>query len=391
MSIQRVRTKEGFAYKVRVRMVDAATGKVRHPSRTFQYRKEAEKCEREWQGDIDRGTAVDPNKLTVDTYLRGWLERKLSRVKPNSAANYRQAVESYITPHLGAILLQKLTAQRIQQFEQDLLTSGRKRGPGGISKTYVHNIHVTLKGALKEAVKLGLLAVNVADGVTPPPVSNPPKVTWDQAQAQLFLRIAESDPYWPGWLLALATGMRRGELLGLRWQDVDLKTGVLTIRANVTAPDGVMTEGSPKSNKGRPIQIERRIVKLLDSHRKAQIERHLRIGTGWNQQTPVLTSAVGTLIHPFNFSKRFRNLIEGVEKLPKIRFHDVRHSAASLMLIKGVHPKVVSEMLGHADIRITLAIYGHVLPGMGEAAARVIASVLLDPTAVEQTGEGESE
>jgi integrase len=169
-----------------------------------------------------------------------------------------------------------------------------------------------------------------------------------------------------------------GELLGLKWRDIDLKAGEVHVLENLTAPNGVMHTGTPKSGKGRTISIDTGVVRALRTHRAEQRARHLHLGAGWTEQTYVISSAVATPVHPFNATAAFRRILVKHPELPRIRFHDLRHTCATLLLKRGVNVKVVSEMLGHADVSITLRVYAHVIPGMSRDASRTMGSMLFD-------------
>lgn len=365
------------SWRVRVDMVDPVTGKRRQPQRTYKTKREAEAGMAQWLVEIERGTAVNTSKMTVGEYLQDWLTTSARhRVRPTTFESYQKLVRSYILPVLGAVPLQKLTPTQVQAFYAAQLTEGRDGNKAkGLSPRTVRYLHAILHRALKEAVNLGLVARNVTEAVAPPKDRRRAVASWDVADVQRFLDVAAGDHrYGPVWLTALHTGMRRGELLGLRWQDVDLDANVLHVRqalSVVASDDGPkLTFGEPKTHSGRrTIALDATCIAVLREHRAHQIERRLALGPHWREGDLVFTNEFGGPVDPMNLYHRFVALAAKAG-VPRIPLHGLRHTHATLLMKHGVNPKVVAERLGHADITLTLSTYIQSRPATNAAAGR---------------------
>jgi len=370
-TIAKVETEDGIRWRVRVDMVDPATGRRLRPQRTYKTRREAEVGLTQWSAEIERGTAVTPSGKTLGQYLEFWLDTSARhRVRGTTFASYQRLVRLYVAPALGSVMLQKLSATQIQALYSSLLTEGGRTSAGLAPRT-VRYIHAILRRALKEALALGLVPRNVTEAVSPPKAPRPPVKSWDASDLRRFMAAAQEDGYSPLWLLAVHTGMRQGELLGLRWQDVDLDRGVARIvQAVPTVRDGVQFT-QPKTASGRrTIALDATCVAALKEHRARQNERRLAVGALWHDYDLVIASAIGTPLNHANVYHRFIKLAAAAG-VPRIPFHGLRHTHATLLMAAGVHPKVVSERLGHADISLTLSTYSHVLPQMQQEAAAI--------------------
>jgi integrase len=267
-------------------------------------------------------------------------------------------------------------------FWQALYT---KKLQEGLSPTTVRSIHLRLHHALKDALRLGLAAVNVSEKVSPPRAAHHEMQTLSEEQARQFLQAAAGERFYVLYVLALTTGMREGELLALRWQDVDLEQALLQVRLTIQESRRQGEHGNligmyilvePKTAKSRRrISLAPIAVSALRAHRKRQNEERLRLGPAWDTTYDlVFPNSIGRLMDPRNFLLLFRRILTRAG-LPRLRFHDLRHTAATLLLRRGINPKVVAEMLGHASVRITLDIYSHVTPDMQETAAMVMEAV----------------
>ena len=246
-----------------------------------------------------------------------------------------------------------------------------ERLKAGLAPRMVQLIHVTLHKALKQAVMDGLIPRNVTEAVKPPQPEKKEIRPLSPEQARALLRTAKKERLEALYVLAITTGMRQGELLALKWEDVNFEAGVLQVRRTLsTATGGGFTFSAPKTAKSRrSIKLPNTALSSLRKHRKAQLEEGMRLSGLFIDQGLVFTSRVGTPISRQDLITRsFKPLLKRAG-LPDIRFHDLRHTCATLLLGKGVHAKFVQELLGHATISITLDTYSHVLPGMGDAAA----------------------
>jgi len=343
----------------------------------FATKREATAALTEIASRLQRGEYVEPSKQTLGVYLQGWLTGVQSTVRPSTLASYRLNIDKHIAPMLGSTLLQNLTPAALNAFYAGLLTDGRLHGRGGLNARTVRYVHMILRRALGEAVRLSLLTRNPADMASPPrPPASTAMRTWSAPELKAFLESVSTDPLYAAWVLAATTGMRRGEALGLRWHDLDLEAGRAAVTQTVLAVRHEVAFSTPKTAKSRrSVALDPFTIAALLAHRKAQVEQRLAFGPGFEDNDLVFCEANGQVVHPDHFSRAFDHHVKAAD-LPRIRLHDLRHTHATLALAAGVHPKVVSERLGHATVSITLDTYSHALPAMQEeAAARVAALV----------------
>jgi integrase len=350
-----------------------ADGRRRQRSKGgFRTRKDAERYLHEQLVSLDAGTYMAPHKLTVATYLaEHWLPAMQARgLRPSTLERYESHVRCAITPAVGGLPLQALMPTHLNKLYGDLRTSGRA------PKT-IRNVHGVLSKALADAERWGLVSRNVARLADVPAVTRPKLRVWSPEQTRAFLNAVASDRLFAAWLLAATTGMRRGELLGLRWADVDLNAGVLRVaQARVRAGNQVIA-GEPKTARGRrTIALDPATVAALRQHRKRQTEERLLAGPRHTDSGLVFTMPDGSPIHPNRFGLWFRRRTR-TAGLPAIRLHDMRHSYATAGLAAGVPPKVMSERLGHATVAFTLDTYTSALPAMDKSAADVVAALIL--------------
>ncbi len=370
-SIRKKQRADGVRYEVVVDLgIDPLTGKRRQRSRSFKTRKEAQTYERTWLTDIDKGMAVERSRQTIAELLRYWLDTYArSNVSAKTYEMYEHIIEHHIIPTLGAVHTQKLTPDHLQAFYADKLAAGC--GP-----RTVQLCHLRLTQALKQAVRLGLLSRNVADFVTAPRAPAREMQTWDAAQARAFLESASQSPYGPIWLLSLATGMRRGELLGLRWQDVDLQRHTLSVRQTIGIVGGKLEIKPPKTkNSRRDVAVQNTVIAALREHRVAQHERRLALGCLWEDHDLVFCAANGRPIHPENLLRDYNHWVV-VAGVPRIRIHDQRHTHVTLAIAAGANVGAVSKRVGHARTSITTDIYQHVLPEQHLDVADKVGSLL---------------
>jgi integrase len=350
-----------------------ANGRRRQRSKGgFRTRKDAERYLREQLVSLDAGTYMAPHKLTVATYLaEQWLPAMQARgLRPSTLERYEDHVRCAITPALGGLPLQGLMPTHLNKLYGDLRTAGRA------PKT-IRNIHGVLSKALADAERWGLVGRNAARLADVPAVARPKLRVWSPEQTRAFLAAVANDRLFAAWLLAATTGMRRGELLGLRWEDIDLDNGVVRVaRARVRAGNQVVA-GEPKTARGRrTIALDPTTVAALRQHRKRQTEERLAAGPHYADSGLAFTMPGGTPIHPNRFSLWFRRRARAAG-LPAIRLHDMRHSYATAGLAAGVPHKVISERLGHATVAFTLDTYTSALPAMDKSAADVVAELIL--------------
>ena len=326
------------------------------------------------------GEPVPTERLTVAQYLtERWLPIQQSRLRTSTYDSYRRNIDLHVVPALGRRPLAKLTADDLDLFYAALLTSGRKQGGGrsrGLAPKTVRNIHLMLSKALVDAARKGLIARNVASLADAPSAkSSKDEIrAWDAQQLRVFLDAVRSHRLHPAFHLAAHTGMRRGEVLGLRWQDLDLDAGRLSVRQALVEVAYVVHMSDVKTDTGRrTIDIDPGTVDVMKAWRIDRAEE--RGGTDPRGDELVFSKPDGTWIHPQSFSQIVDRKVAKLD-VPTISLHDLRHTHATLLLKAGVPVKVVSERLGHANVAFTMSVYQHVLPGMQAEAAETFAALL---------------
>jgi integrase len=364
-------TKRGDSWTALVDLPpDPATGKRRQKRVTARTKREVESQVAELIHKAENGGFTDAGKVTVREFVDRWLEASAPTLRPSTARRYRDVARLHIVGVIGNVKLAKLSPADVQRLYADRLAAG-------LSPTSVHHVHAILHRALDQAVRWGLLLRNVTEAVDPPRRANPEMQTWDARQAAAVLASATGDDLEALWRLALLTGMRRGELLGLRWTDLDLDAGALSVRRTLSRGTTSRLEaGEPKTASGkRRVSLPASVVKSLRQHRDRQTFAKAGAGEAYQDRGLVFATETGAPIHPNTLSRRFAALIARAD-VPKIRFHDLRHTCATLLLADGVHPKVVQERLGHATIAETLDRYSHVTADMQRQAADRLDAVL---------------
>jgi len=327
-------------------------------------KKEAEKRLSDLLHQLDTGTFMKPGKTTLAEYLERWLKDYAKpNLTPRSFERYESIIRVHLIPTLGGVPLTQLRPEHLQRNYTAKLNEG-------LSARSVRYYHVVLHVALKTAVQWGLLSRNPADAVTTPRVRRTEMQTWDEDEMARFLEAAGDTPYHALFYTALFTGMRRSELLALRWQDVDLMLGQVYVNRSLHhLKDGSYVFTEPKSTKSRrTIALPPSATLLLKEHQEKQGLERTMLGKPLTDGDLVFSHPEGKSFRPNTVSRAWAMLAARCG-LKVIRFHDARHTHASLMLKQGVHPKIVQERLGHATIAITLDTYSHVAPGLQEAAA----------------------
>lgn len=356
---------------------DPVTGKRKQKwLRGFNTKKDAEKALAQAIAEVERGTYLEPVKITVGEYLRYWLDHVRHKVAPKTVDGYANIIEKHLVPALGSILLCKLQPLHLQRYYEQSLREGRKDtkkslGPGLSTQTVLHH-HRVLHSALEQAVKWQLVARNVADAVEPPrPQRGTPAAVTEEEALAVLDALRDTYAYTPV-LLALGTGMRMGEILGLRWQDADLNAGVLYLRQTYQKAGGEYIFRPAAKTKGsiRPVPVPPFVVRELKAHRKQQLEWKLKAGSAWQDFDLICTMQDGTPIKPTTLSKYFGTVARSLGL--RMKFHDLRHAHATLLLKWGVHPKIVAERLGHSTTRLTLDTYSHVTPTMQDEAVKLL-------------------
>lgn len=329
------------------------------------------------------GLAFDAGRTTVGEFLDRWIEDSVrDNVAPRTLDNYRLHVRRYIKPLLGNKKLAKVDAVHIQALLRSKLDEG-------LSPATVRYTYAVLRRALKQAKRWRLVDHNAAEDVDPPRLVKRETKVLSPKQVRALLKAARGDRFEALYVLAVTVGLRQGELLGLSWDDVDLDTGRLRIHRQLQR----LRDGSglkfvtPKSGKGRTVQLVPSAIKALRSHRRRQAEEKLRAGSLYPDHNLVFVTTIGTPLDAQNIVNRsFKPLLRDAG-LPSIRFHDLRHTCATLLLAKCVPHKFVQALLGHASIGITMDLYSHWAPAMGDWAATAMEDTLQEEDQTETESE----
>lgn len=358
---------------------DPATGKRRRRSKSgFETRRAATEAMREAMRAAELGVTAPGDVPTVAALVDEWLAGRRPSLKLATWDSYRDVLEGHVVSRLGALRSDKLTAKHVADLRDELLVNGGRdrRGPGLSERTVRYTLAV-LSQLLGDAVKRGILTRNVAEHVDKPRVPKKEMDWWTVDEARRFLNHTAEDRLSALWTLALTSGMRRGELLGLHWSDIDFDAGRLAVRRALVATGYQVRYSEPKTTASkRVVSIDPGTVAALKEHRRHQLEERMALGVGYLDEDVVFATISGEVLHPDYVSKRFNRLVKqaGVRR---IRFHDTRHTAATLMLEQGVPLKIVTERLGHSSTAITSNLYQHASESMQEDAAAKLGAALL--------------
>jgi len=366
--------------------VDPNTGKERrrwHPG--GPNKKDAERLVNDLVKRKDDGTYRGPDRLTIGEYLtERWLPTQRSQLRASTFDGYRRTIEAHVIPNIGGITLQKLQPEDLDALYAKLEESGRRDGKvGGLSKKTVRSVHAIIHKALADAQRKGTVIRNVASLADAPKLSAAPRKemkAWTAEELATFLTLARQHRFFAAWFVASHTGMRRGEVLGLRWSDLDLDTARLSVKQAVIIVAYEMKISDIKTNTGRrTIDLCHRTVEVLKEWREHQDEERRLLGDTYQDGDYVFASHDGSPVNPDFFSQCFDRLLAKAP-LPRIRLHDLRHTHATILLKKNVPVKVVSERLGHANAAFTITVYQHVMPGMQADAATLFSDLIADAT-----------
>lgn len=338
--------------------------------------KEAKEARAELAESLRTDSYVAPAALTLGKYLQDqWLPAM--SLRPSTLDSYRSMIERHILPTLGSVRLQNVDAPRLNALYRELAPGESDRK--GLSPKSIRNVHVVLHKALGDAVKWNMIVRNPAAYADPPRGRRTEMSYWTPEQVRSFLVSLGEHRLTPAFLLAASTGMRRGELLGLRWSDVDLGEQKLTIRRSLVTVNYKLHLSEPKTDRGRrTIAIDSGTADALRRHRKGLAEERLAMGDGYLGEDLVFPRADGRPLHPDFFSQAFDRLVKK-SGLPRIRLHDLRHSHVAHLIEAGAHVGVISQRLGHASVSFTLDQYGHLMRGLDERAAELVGARLTGP------------
>jgi integrase len=342
---------------------------------SFRTRREAEVARAKLVDDLHSGSYVTPGRTTLSEWVTdNWLPMTATRVKPSTLHSYRRNLEIHVLPSLGSKQLQQVTPTMLTTLYAKLASNGRE----GLSAKTISYIHTIVHKVLADAVDADLITRNVAGRAKPP---RPTRQTtrriqsWTADELRSFLDGVSGTRLGAVWRLAAMTGMRRGEVLGLRWSDVDLDAARLSVRQALVAVGYNVLTSTPKSHHARVIDLDAETIAMLREHRRCQDCERFEWGPDYEDQDLVVAKENGEPIHPHTFSQSFQRITKRA-RLRTIRLHDLRHTHATLALKAGVPVKVVSERLGHESPAFTLKQYAHVLPGMQAEAARSVAALV---------------
>lgn len=356
--------------------VNPISGKRRTRYKTVAgTRREAERELRRLLRQVDTGDFVEPNKVTVTGLLDRWIGQTKLQVAPKTLERYEQLIENNIKPVLGAKKLEQLRPFHIEGAWMTLLQEGRKDDKGGLAPLTVKHCHRLLRQALAQAVRWQLIGRNPADAVQPPRVAKKELDVLDVEQTVTLLRAIRETRYYLPALIAVTTGLRRGETLALRWKSIDFNDGGLSVSQSLEQTKAGLRFKEPKNGKFRKVAMPSLLIEGLRSHKAEQAESLLKLGVRQSNNTLVCCRFDGEPMNPEDLSRRFPDAVVKAG-LPRITFHALRHSHATQLLSGGTHPKVAQERLGHGSISVTMDLYSHHVPGLQEEAAERIDSAL---------------
>lgn len=321
----------------------------------------------------DLGVFVEPASMPLNEYLDRWLEEIAKpRIRKSTFASYEMILRLYIKPKLGNKRLSDVQAHEIQKVYNDM----RKSGLSSRTVRYAHNV---LSSAFKQAIKWQMLIRNPCDVCELPRLEKTEMKYFSPDEVSTFLKTAKDDKHFLVFLLALETGMRPEEYLAVQWKDIDLESGVLSVRRALVwnRKGGGFRFEEPKTAKSRrSIPLSDSVLSAIKTYRRIQLEQRMKLGADYTNLDLVFTTELGTPISSKNLRDRHFKPLMKEAGLPKIRLYDLRHTTATLLLSAGENPKVVSERLGHASIVLTLDTYSHVLPTMQKEATNKIEKLM---------------
>ncbi|NNE98000.1 MAG: site-specific integrase [Pyrinomonadaceae bacterium] len=357
--------KNDNTWLVRIFLGRNAEGKRQYFSKTIHgAKKDARKFLTAKLREKDLGVFVEPASTSLSDFLDRWLEQiAKNKLRERTFDNYESLIKNHIRPKLGLKRLCDIQSYEIQKLYNEMIKA--KYSPKTIK--HVHNV---LSSALKQAVRWKMLIQNPCDLCELPRMERTEMKYFSREETAKFLKTAKDDKYFAIFLVAIETGMRPEEYLGLKWKDIDFENGNLSVRRALVSQKGggfIFTEPKTKNSR-RNLPLSKTVVDTLKAHRRKQLEERFKLGADYENLNMVFATGIGTPLLHGNFLRRHFKPIRDKAGLPKIRLYDLRHTTATLLLLDGEHPKVVQERLGHASIVLTLDTYSHVLPTMQKTA-----------------------
>jgi integrase len=321
----------------------------------------------------DRGIDLLAPSLTVGQWLDAWLSdiKGFDGTRPRTLTLYKGLTERYVKPVIGNVRLDKLTPAHVQQLVTQTRNSTTSRGTPP-SASLLRHVYKLIRNALGDAFRMELVTRNVATQVKAPPLNTKRRLGLDLAEAKRLLEVIDGERLEALYVLALTTGLRRGELLALRWDDIDLRSRQLHVRRAMQRVDGKLQIAEPKTSSARrTVVLSHFAVRHLQEHKKRQAAERLALGDAWREHGLVFASTIGTPIEPRNVNRRWDELRQRAD-LDGLRLHDLRHGCATFLLAQGVPARAIMDVLGHAEIGVTMNTYAHVLPVLRQEAADAI-------------------
>jgi len=371
-----IRERSPGRWAIVIDLPDPETGKRRRKWHSFRgTKREAQiECSRLiWE--MKGGLYVEPAKMTIRQFLDRWLDHMKSQVAPRTHERYSEIALKGLALLLGDVVLPKLKALHISAAYSSALAAGRRDGKSGLSPRTVGHMHRALRQALQQAVDWDMLARNPTDKVAPPKVEKQEMRALDVAETAALLEAIRPTRMFIPVLLAVTCGMRRGEITALKWRSVDFTNALLEVKKSTERTKAGIREKDTKTGYARTVTLTALAVEELRRHKIRQAEELLRFGVRQTDDFHVTAQTNGQPLKPNSLTHEFVRFIART-KLPRIRFHDLRHTHATQLLKSNVHPKIVQERLGHRDISTTLDLYSHVLPGMQDGAAKRVDAAL---------------
>lgn len=362
--------KEGSKWYYVIELGKDSNGKRKQKKkRGFKTKKDAQAALTKSLHELNSGTYIEPSTQKTGEFLMDWLENKKMTIKESTYKTYYYILKKHIIPEFENVPLSNLKSLNIQKFHTKLLNEK------GLSNNTVRKIHFILGNALNLAVNFDMVIKNAAKPVNPPKETKAQTEVWDVNEVLRFIEVAKESHLYMVYLIAINTGMRQGEILGLSWDGVNFDEGVLYVKQTLSI-DGQTINKTTKTAAGmRTIALPNELITELKRHKLEQIKHRLQMGSLYKDMNLVNPTNVGTPVIASNLRRNFNIFIKKAN-VKKIRFHDLRHTHATLLLKQGVHPKIVSERLGHTDTRMTLDRYSHLLPNMQKETAQKFSELL---------------
>ena len=351
-------------------------GKQKRKSFYGDTRKEVARKMTEMKHKLFTGTYIEQTNIKLEDWLKKWVKGRKSTLAYSTYRNYEMMIRNHLIPTLGRTKLKELNARQVQELLNYKLEHGKINGEGGLSASSVKYIYTTLHAALEQAVKERLIPNNVCVAVEVPKKQEETKLhTWTTKEVNKFLNVAKGYRFFEVFYLALNTGMRKGELLGLQWKDIDYNKNVINVKRQLTRTDKGLIFKKVKTKSGnRTIPITDDVIRYLKSHKIRQSEQKLALGEGYNNKDLIACNGIGNGLDGRNLNREFKKIIEDAG-LPSIRFHDLRHTFATTYLQNGGNIKTLQQILGHSSITVTIDTYSHVTDEMLYQASKNISTM----------------